>query len=320
MRFLFVFLVTIALFTAQSFANPHAELEQGVLLGDLESLDPNKPPSENFDLLDWHLTLPVDTNKDGKVDNINEVALSRGFEVKPLFYTGSDGGMVFICPHYGPRTSKKTKYVRTELREMLRRGDASHKTKGVTKNNWVFGTAHSSARKKAGGVNGSLEATLAVNRVSTTGERNKVGRVIIGQIHASDDEPIRLYYRKLPENELGSIYFAHEIPEGDDVYTNMVGNRSKSAESPEGGIALNEKFSYKITVIDDQLYVTLIREGKPNIDRHFDMSESKAYSRSGEYHYFKAGIYNQNNTGERNDLVKVTFYHLENTHDGYNPK
>ena len=37
-------------------------------------------------------------------------------------------------------------------------------------------------------------ATLAVNHVTTTGEKYQIGRVIIGQIHAKDDEPVRLYY------------------------------------------------------------------------------------------------------------------------------
>ena len=226
--------------------------------------------------------------------------------------------MVFLSPNYGTTTSKNTKYVRTELREMLRRGDTRIRPQGVNKNNWVFGSMHFSGKKKAGGVDGDLEATVAVNRVSTTGNEKKVGRVIIGQIHAIKDEPIRLYYRKLPNNEKGSVYFAHEINGGDDLWTYMVGTRSHTAESPEDGIALNEKFSYKITVVRDQLYVTLIREGKPNITKHVDMSESR-YHLSNQYMYFKAGVYNQNNTGSEDDYVQATFYHLVNKHKGYNP-
>jgi poly(beta-D-mannuronate) lyase len=37
---------------------------------------------------------------------------------------------------------------------------------------------------------------------------------MIGQIHASNDEPIRLYYLKLPNHEKGFIYFAHERAKG----------------------------------------------------------------------------------------------------------
>ncbi|MBQ4830796.1 polysaccharide lyase family 7 protein [Alteromonas sp. MMG017] len=291
----------------------HQALPQGELLGDFNSLDPSKSPNENFDLLSWTLSLPTDLNKDLKADIIYEKALSDSFSLKPLFYTATDGGMVFACPNAGAKTSKNTKYARTELREMLRRGNTRFKTKGVTKNNWVFSSAHGSVKRKAGAVEGSLEATLAVNRVSTTGDKNKVGRVIIGQIHATDDEPIRLYFRKLPGNDNGSIYFAHEINGGDDVWVNMVGSRSHTLENPEEGIALNEKFSYKITVQNDILFVTLIREGKSNLTKSFDMSKS-GYNKNNQYMYFKAGVYNQNNSGSDKDYVQATFYHLENQH------
>jgi hypothetical protein len=316
--------VTVLLFTANAVSSElaltqdhaHSSLAQGVLLGDLSKLDPNKKPGENFDLLDWQLTLPTDLNKDKKADTVNEVAMSKGFELNPFFYTADDGGMVFACPNVGAQTSKNTKYARTELREMLRRGNGRHSTQGVTKNNWVFGSAHASAKRNAGGVNGSLEATLAVNRVSTTGDEKMVGRVIIGQIHATDDEPIRLYYRKLPDNEKGAIYFAHEINGADDLWVPIVGTRSHRLPNPEDGIALNEKFSYKITVVDDLLTVTIIRLDKPNITKLFDMSES-GYSASSQYMYFKAGVYNQNNGGADKDFVQATFYHIQNKHDGY---
>ncbi|GAC15343.1 polysaccharide lyase family 7 protein [Aliiglaciecola lipolytica] len=296
-----------------SIPESHRALADGVLLGNPEKLDPTKKPSENFELIDWSLTLPTDLNKDLKADMIYEKPLSEGFELKPLFYTAEDGGMVFACPNVGAKTSKNTKYARTELREMLRRGNTREKTQGITGNNWVFGSAHGSVKRKAGAIEGSLEATLAVNRVSTTGDEKMVGRVIIGQIHATDDEPIRLYYRKLPNNEKGAIYFAHEINGGDDIWINLIGSRSHTLENPEDGIALNEKFSYKISVENDVLIVTVIREGKPNITKSYDMSES-GYNKNNQYMYFKAGVYNQNNGGEPKDYVQATFYHLDNQH------
>jgi hypothetical protein len=294
----------------------HASLKDGVLLGDFSSLDSNKKPGENFDLLDWSLTLPTDLNEDLKADTIYEKALDEGFELKPLFYTADDGGVVFASPNVGAKTSKNTKYVRTELREMLRRGDTRVNVRGITENNWVFSNAHGSMKRKAGGIEGSLEGTLAVNRVSTTGDEKMVGRVIIGQIHATDDEPIRLYYRKLPNNDKGAIYFAHEINGADDVWINMIGTRSHTLDNPEDGIALNEKFSYKITVENEVLFVTLIREGKENITRYYDMTDS-GYSAGNQFMYFKAGVYNQNNGGAKGDYVQATFYHIHNTHKGY---
>lgn len=298
---------------ANTLPKSHASLEKGALLGSFDKLDPNKKPSENFDLLDWTLSLPTDLNKDGKADIIYEKPLSKGFELKPLFYTAADGGMVFASPNVGAKTSNNTKYARTELREMLRRGNVRIKTQGVNKNNWVFSSAQGAAKRKAGAVEGSLEATLAVNRVSTTGDEKKIGRVIIGQIHATDDEPIRLYYRKLPNNTHGSVYFAHEINGGDDIWVNLIGSRSSAQSNPEGGIALNEKFSYKISVEDTVLHVTLLREGKENLHQSYDMSES-GYNKSNQYMYFKAGVYNQNNGGKPKDYVQATFYYLNNIH------
>jgi hypothetical protein len=293
----------------------HQHLAQGVLLGSFTQLDPAKKPSENFDLLDWSLTLPTDLNKDQKADIVYERTLADGFELKPLFYTAEDGGMVFACPNEGAKTSGNTKYARTELREMLRRGKTQIKTQGLTRNNWVFRQAHGSVKRLAGAVEGSLEATLAVNRVSVTGDEKQVGRVIIGQIHATDDEPIRIYYRKLPNNEKGSIYFAHEINGGDDVWVNMIGSRSHTLSDPEDGIRLNEKFSYKITVENSVLFVTIIRSGKANITKSLDMTNS-GYHSNNQYMYFKAGVYNQNNSGDPRDYVQATFYHIDNQHDG----
>ena len=245
-----------------------------------------------------------------------ETYLVKGLSIKPLFYTAEDGGMVFTAPIQGPKTSKNTKYTRSELREMLRKGDMRIKTKGITENNWVFSTAKRNVRKKSGGVDGTLDATLAVNHVTTTGDDKQVGRVIIGQIHATKDEPVRLYYRKLPHNDKGVIYMAHEPlkGKGKEQWYNLIGSRASNAKNPEDGIALNEVFSYRINVEGDKLTVTIIRQGKANIVQEVDMSNS-GYDKSDQYMYFKAGVYNQNNTGEANDYVQATFYQLENSHN-----
>ncbi|WP_394176454.1 polysaccharide lyase family 7 protein [Thalassotalea litorea] len=282
--------------------------------GEVITLDPNKKPSQNFDLSDWSISLPIDTNEDGIADNVPETYLSKGLSVEPIFYTAADGGMVFAAPVKGPKTSKNTSYTRAELREMLRAGDNSIAVKGITKNNWVFSSNKRRVRKKAGGVDGVLEATLAVNHVTTTGDAKQVGRVIIGQIHAKDDEPVRLYYRKLPNNTHGAIYIAHEPLDGDDQWYDMIGSRASNAKNDEDGVLLDEVFSYRIEANGDLLTVTIIRPGKEDVVQEVDMSKS-GYNKSSQYMYFKAGVYNQNNTGEDNDFVQATFYQLDNSHD-----
>lgn len=276
-------------------------------------LDRTLKPSQNFDLSDWSVNIPIDSNKDGISDNIPERFVAKGFSIKPFFYTGDDGGMVFYCPTHSPKTSKSSNYARTELREMLRKGNSKIAIKGVTKNNWVLSTAKRKVRKKAGAVNGMLDATLAINNVTSTGDNKQVGRVIIGQINAEYDEPLRLYYRKLPDNERGSIYIAHEPLKGDEQWYNLIGTRSSTATDPIDGIELDEVFSYRIKVIGHNLVVTIMRQGKPDVVKSVDISKS-GYNKSKQYMYFKAGAYNQNNTSDERDYAQVTFYQLDNSH------
>lgn len=277
-------------------------------------LDPNKAPSQNFDLSTWKLNTP-ENNGSGFAKTISVSELNSGYEDDEYFYTADDGGMVFKCPIDGFKTSANTSYTRVELREMLRGTDTSISTQGVNKNNWVFGTAPDSDKNAAAGYDGEMTATLAINHVTTTGSSSHIGRLIIGQIHANDDEPIRVYYRKLKDNALGSIYFAHEPTDGngDEQWIDVIGSRSSSAANPEDGIALNEKFTYTINVVGDLLTFTVSREGKEDVVQTVNMQNS-GFNVSGQYMYFKAGIYQANNTGDADDYAQATFYALEKSH------
>ena len=267
-------------------------------------------------LNDWYLSIPVDEMLNTKAKSIYESTLNDQYFNAEFFFLSSDGGMVFRAPIEGAKTSSNTKYTRTELREMLRRGDTNINVQGVNKNNWVFSSAPIDDQEASGGVDGQLTAELTVNHVTETGDDSQVGRVIIGQIHANDDEPIRVYYRKLPQNDKGAIYLAHEIEGGDDIYHELIGTRSKSADNPVNGIKLNERFGYQISVSGNLLTLTISREGYTDIYKTVDMTES-GYDKGGQYMYFKAGVYNQNSTGDAKDYVQATFYKIENTHSGY---
>ena len=277
-------------------------------------LDPNKAPSENFDLSTWNLSIPINKGN-GTATTITVSQINSNYENNNYFYTAADGGMVFKCPIDGFKTSTNTSYTRVELREMLRGTNTSISTQGVNKNNWVFGTAPVSDKNAAAGFDGEMNATLAVNHVTTTGSSSHIGRVIIGQIHANNDEPIRVYYRKLKDNTLGSIYFAHEPTDGNgsEQWHDIIGSRSNTAPNPTDGIVLNEKFSYTIKVVGDSLTFTIIREGKDNVTKTINMVNS-GFNVGGQYMYFKAGVYNQNNSGDDDDYVQATFYALEKTH------
>ena len=269
-----------------------------------QDLDPTLPPSGNFDLSYWKLTRP-------NQQEIGEDNLSNGFVKDGEFYTDpTTGAMVFWCPNDGA-TGGST-YPRNELREMIRAGDNSISTQGINGNNWVFSSSSMTNQEAAGGVDGVMTATLAVDYVSeTSDESRKTGRVIVGQIHASDDEPCRIYYRKLPGNTKGSVYFAHEPTTGPEQWYEMIGSRSDGASDPEDGIALGEKFSYKIEVVFNTLTVTIMREGKPDVVQEVDMTNSGF---ADDWMYFKAGNYNQNNAGDPNEYAQVSFFALNVSH------
>ena len=53
--------------------------------------------------------------------------------------------------------------------------------------------------------------------------------------------------------------------------------------------------------------------GEVLAETHVDMSNS-GYGVENDFMYFKAGAYNQNDTGEPEDYAQVTFYELQATH------
>lgn len=286
-------------------------------------LDPSVTPGRNFTLLDWALDTPATDPNDGFAQRTQDRDL-EGF-TDEFFFTAPDGGMTFRSTIGGATTSANSRFTRSELREMLRNGDRSIGTQGVNLNNWVLGYQPDPG-VPVGGRGGVLKGTLAINNVSTSGTDFHIGRMVFGQIHASSDEPIRLYYRKYPENVRGYIYFAHEIRGGDDIYFMVVGPEFDDRDSqpedrgdPFNGIALDEVFSYEITNAGSRIDV-IIRRGDEDgeiIGHNFvDMvAENSGYDTIDEWNYFKAGVYTQNNTGDPADFDQATFYRLENTHD-----
>ena len=286
-------------------------------------LDPNLEPWENFDLDDWALDSPEGRSSNPcqsrRVDE-DEWDEVPGTPTHDYIFTHTDGGMRFVSPVGGSTTSSSCNsgFPRSELREMLRRGNRSISTQGVNGNNWALG--YQPEGSNHAGRNGELKATLRVNRVTTTGTSSlHPGRTIIGQIHADNDEPARLYYRKLPNADFGCIYLEHEIRDSDDVTFNMIGNERCSGNGPSNGIQLGELFSYEIRNLDEEIRVRVIRgdqDGEILSEVTVDMNAlDSGYDRADEWMYFKAGAYTQNNTGDDDDTDVITFYRLSNTHD-----
>ena len=303
-------------------------------------LDPNGTPADNFELIDWRLDYPL--NSQGELTGQQEAPSERelvgietanpalgstsgpgeGFSHPLYFHTGADGGLVMHAPVIGATTSSGVRFTRTEFREMLRRGDESIRTNtnSTTErpnlNNFAFSSQPQDAQDEAGGVDGTLRVTMSVNAVTTTGQDNQVGRLIIGQIHARNDEPLRLYYRKLPGNTHGSIYACHEIRDGDDITFNIIGSIDDDQPNPTDGFLLGEIFTYEIVTRGNFIDVIISQDGVVLGEVTIDQSNS-GYDIGAEYLYFKAGNYHVNSTANPSEFAEVTLYELENSHEGY---
>ena len=247
------------------------------------ALDAQLPPSGNFDLANWKLTLPSGSE-------VQPWLLSTGWTQSGVFYTHpTSGGMVFRCPNLAGTTANSS-YSRTELREML---DPAAGTKSDA-NNWTTSSG------------GRMKARLKVDRVSTTGESKKVGRIVIGQIHGEEHEPVRLYFHKKPDEARGRVYVAMENTSGSTTWSSdIVSNKNGD------GIALGELFTYQIKLEGTRLQVDILRNRGDIVDTYIKYIDA---GYKGENLYFKAGVYNQNNTGSSSDYAQATFYSLTHAH------
>ncbi|ETT58719.1 polysaccharide lyase family 7 protein [Paenibacillus sp. FSL H8-0457] len=266
------------------------------------ALDPAKPPSGNFDLTKWKITLP-------DASEIPASALAGGYEHPGWFYTDPvSGGMVFTSPNIGETTTNST-YTRSELREML---NPSTNSASSWANNWVTSTSSPSIKSQAGGVDGTMKATLRVDRVSVSGnEADKIGRVVVGQIHGPSTEPIRLYYHKRPSDSRGAVYFGTDDLDNNNTWVNILGGPNQL--NPVNGIALGQTWSYEIKVTGLFMTVKVIPEGGSATTVNHTLPSGY----NDKYLYFKAGVYNQNKsdtTSDQSDHVKATFFSLTHMH------
>lgn len=295
----------------------------------------------DIDLTNWKLTLPTDEygdeygegDPDGDADEIQDYELSEWAETgNENFTVNDDGSITFTTQAEEGSTTETSTYRRSELREMIRGGNDDISTTG-TENNWALDTSQSEVIDSYGGINGTMSATLQVDQVTTEGESlEQVGRVIIGQIHGSDDEPLRLYYHKQADSDTGAIYFAHE-PTDDSAAAEAAGDENaeswhaiigsddeeelRNGEDNGEGIPLGEVFSYDISMDGSELSVTITREDGSTYTNSVDVTDS-GFDAEDEYLYFKAGVYEGNNTTEDtyNDYSSATFYDITVDHEG----
>ncbi|NMW31983.1 polysaccharide lyase family 7 protein [Altererythrobacter sp. RZ02] len=285
--------------------------------------DTSAAPSTKFDLSEWKITLPADENGDGKVDEVS-VRKIQGYSHPDYFYLDAEGRMVFTAPNKA-KTTKNSSNTRSELRHMLRGVNTRFKTHGPENN---FAVEARKDSDKFGAVGGKLEATLRVDHVARNSgnpSSKPAYSAVVGQIHAVKydntrsgfgygNEPIKIFYKKLPDHQTGSVFWTYERnlakndPDRTDIAYPVWGNVWTETSDPgEAGIPLGEDFSYTINVYRNTMYLKFeserlgtVRQAISLVDNidangNVDAADNK-YSYGGDSLYFKAGLYNQCST------------------------
>ena len=285
--------------------------------------DEDPVPADVFDLSHWNITLPVDENKDKKVDTVTTKKLKK-YAHPDFFYLDDQNGMVFASPNKGG-TTKNTSNTRSELRYMLRGKNTNIKTQSAANNFAVLARKDSD---KFGSVGGRMDATLHVDHVATRAgnpDTKAAYSAVVGQIHATKyestksgfgfgNEPLKIYYKKFPDQNTGSVFWTYErnLAKKDKDRTDIAypvwGNTWKDLSDPgAAGIRLGEEFSYTVNVHQNTMHLTFTSPGHPtvnysinlanNVDAYGKVDElDNKYSYGGDTLYFKAGIYNQCST------------------------
>ncbi len=237
------------------------------------------------------------------------------FEHKDFFFTVIDGTRRWVAyktPNSGV-TSKNSSNTRTELHE---------------KREWT---------PEEGG---KLSGICKVMHVSTSGDARVAASysTVVGQIHSGEgheNEPCKIFYKKFPGHEKGSVFWNYEInTAGDDNsgrwdfsypvwgydFSVVGSNPTDFPTEPKDGIALGEEFSYEINVHKGIMYLTFTSEGHETktFTKNLIKSEyttksdipaqtqklfvpigqdgvERAEAYAGELNYFKQGCYNQTN-------------------------
>jgi poly(beta-D-mannuronate) lyase len=284
-------------------------------------------PAEKFDLRFWKLQLPTDDNKDGKVDEVDVKQLSK-YSHPDFFYLEENGFLVMTAPNKATTTANSTN-TRSELRQMYRQTNTSIGTHDPLNN---FALKANRDAKDFADIGGQLEATLAVLHVARNAkypDKKPTYSVVVGQIHADKNEdiiakgegfgwgnePIKIFYKKWPDHETGSVFWTYERnleksnPDRRDIVYPVWGNTWENPDDPgEKGIALGELFNYNINVHGNIMYLTF-RTKDPSRTVRYEINLSDnvdAYGRidekdnpksyAGDAMYFKAGAYNQCST------------------------
>ncbi|MGF1711547.1 polysaccharide lyase family 7 protein [Vibrio kagoshimensis] len=275
-------------------------------------------PADKFDMRNWKITIPSDINEDGKVDEIEGVAM-MSYSHSDFFHLDKNGHLVFEV-HNKAITTKNSKNARSELRQMPRGANFDNILTDGKLNQWAL-SSHPEADQYSA-VGGTLEATLQVNHVSLHAkhpEKYPAHSVVVGQIHAKKhkdqikaktgyghgNEPLKIFYKKFPDQEYGSVFWNYERnlekkdPNRADIAYPVWGNTWENPTEPgKAGIALGEDFSYRIEVKGTMMHLTFETARHNTVTYDIDLSKGvddkdHPTGYAADDFYYKAGAYGQ---------------------------
>ncbi len=284
---------------------------------------PHPIPADKFDMSHWKITLPMDKDQNGKVDEIVGVGI-LSYSHPDYFYLDENQHLVFQV-HNKAITTSGSSNARSELRQMNRGNNDKIGTKDPGNN---FALASHPSAQEFGSIGGELAASLKVNHVSTHSKHpNKYPAysVVVGQVHASKDpkqiaantgfgygnEPIKIFYKKWPGHDAGSVFWTYERnlakkhPDRTDIAYPVWGNTWENHQDPKDeGVLLGEEFSYKIHVEGDVMKLTFNNRRHGEVSYQINLADNvDAYGKvdpldnpmgyAKDSFYFKAGAYGQ---------------------------
>ncbi|QUS36940.1 polysaccharide lyase family 7 protein [Falsirhodobacter algicola] len=280
-------------------------------------------PADKFDLSHWNITVPLDVDGDEKVDTIS-VADIQKYSHPDFFYLNEKGEMVFATPNKA-MTTPNSSNSRSELRQMLRGTNTDIDTHSPG-NNFAL-----QANPNGEIFGGKLNATLKVDHVPERAgypDKYPAYSMVVGQIHADmnedqmaegkgfgyGNEPLKIYYKKWPGHEKGSVFWNYERnlekddPNREDISYLVWGNSWDNPDDPgDSGIALGEEFSYEVNVYGNVMSLTFESPGKEtkqfqinladNVDPNGQVDpKDNPNGYAEDLMYFKAGAYDQCST------------------------
>ena len=273
---------------------------------------------------DWNLILGDGSN----------VGQATNYQNKNFFYTQTDtegDWVVFKTPNAG-NTHGTSNNTRTELAQLKKWSPMTH---------------------------ANMNATLKVMNVSATGDARVASTysVVVGQIHSADgheNEPLKIFYKKFPGHEKGSLFWNYEInTAGDDNskrwdysypiwgydFSVVGADANTYPPEPEDGIMLGEAFSYAVQIKEGRMHLTFTSDGhetktftknlvsseysKPSnmpdqVKKLFVPVGQDGLERKDAYTteglFFKLGCYNQ--TNGKNPKVNKVWCSGAETHSG----